>query len=600
MFDQQLKDLVVGRVLPRVAMPAQYLGGELNIVRKDHRQMRGTLCLAFPDTYAIGMSHHGLAVLYALVNARDDWACERAFAPWPDMEAELRRRGAPLYGLETFTPLDEFDVVGFTLQYELGATNVLTMLDLGRIPLHGSERTMSDPLVIAGGPGAQNPEPMAPFIDLFVIGDGEPILPRLCDRWIELKENAAGSGTQDGASSRACRRQLLAELAREMPHCYVPGCYRAEYRDGRQLTPRPIQEGVPESIEPSVLSDLDGMPLPTAPIVPFVECVHDRIAIEIMRGCPWKCRFCQSTTMKRPLRFRRIETIVEAALATYRNTGYNEVSLLSLSSGDYPQFEQLVTRLKEVFSPLGVTVAVPSLRVNAQLRTMAGLIGNERRSALTLAPEAAREEMRHRIDKRISNDDLLEGCRQAFGLNYQSVKLYFMCGLPGEGTTDLDGIIEMAESISRLGKEVAGRKAKVTASVSNFVPKPHTPFQWQAMQSAEYFHAARERLRAQRRLRSVAIRCHGVDTSLLEGVICRGGRRVGDAIESAWRAGARMDGWSEQFQAARWWKALDEAGVDVNAVLHRPYDPGDPLPWDHIGVRQGRKYLETERDRAIT
>ena len=597
MHNETLRNHIVHRILPRVQTPAQYLGGELNAIVKDHSAVRGKLCIAFPDTYSLGMSHHGLQVLYSLMNRRDDWVCERAFTPWNDMEEELRKADLPLYGLETFTPLDEFDIVGFTLQYEVGAINVLTMLDLGRIPLHSDQRTMRDPLVIAGGPCAQNPEPLAEFIDLFVTGDGEPSLPMICDLWMDLKERHA---TDDGfANDPSLREELIAQLAAQLPFAYAPRFYEPEYVDGKYTALNRKRQDVPETIEPSVIADLDGTPLPTAPIVPLVECVHDRIAIEIMRGCPWQCRFCQSTVIKRPLRIRSVDTIVDAAMESYRNTGFNEISILSLSSSDYPHFEQLVLRLKEVFNPLDVNVSVPSLRVNEQLRSIAELIGNKRRSSLTLAPEVARDDMREQIRKKIKNEDLYEGCRQAFRRNFTSVKLYFMCGLPGERPVDLDGIVEMAETIARIGKEERGRYAKVTASVSNFVPKAHTPYQWNGMQSREYFHWARKYLISKVKLRSVSIKCHDVETSLLEGVLSRGDRRIGQAIELAWQRGARLDSWSEHMDASRWWKALEDVGIDVQQAVHEPFELTDRLPWDHLNVKYGRTFLEKEQTRSL-
>jgi len=597
----KLKDYLVSHVLPRVQKPAQYLGGELNMARKDPRVVRGRLCLAFPDAYTIGMSHHGLQVLYSLMNARDDWYCERAFAPWLDMEKLLRRAELPLYSLETFTPLSDFDVVGFSLQYEVCYPNVLTMLDLGGIPLHTSQRTMQSPLVIAGGPCAQNPEPLAPFVDLVVTGDGEPSLPLICDLWKESREACqSDGGYATGDAGRQQREEVLADMAAKLPFAYAPRFYQPEYQDGRFVSLNRLRSEVPETIVPSVVADLESVPLPTKLVVPYVECVHDRIAIEIMRGCPWQCRFCQSTVIKRPLRVRSVETIVNAALESYRSTGYNEISLLSLTSSDYPHFEKLITELKRVFSPLGVNVSVPSLRVNDQLRTIAELIGNDRRSSLTLAPEVARDDMREQIRKKIKNDDLFEGCRVAFRNNYQSVKLYFMCGLPGERNADLDGIVEMAETIARIRKEECGRYAKVTASVSNFVPKAHTPYQWNAMQTREYFQWAHDYLRQRRRIRSVTVKCHDVETSLLEGVLSRGDRRVADAIELAWRRGARMDSWRERFDADRWWKALADAGIDVETALHKPYDVGDTLPWDHVNVKYGRRFLEKEQQRSVT
>jgi len=601
MLNQRLKQYVSSHILPGVRTPAQYIGGELNIVRKDHRQVRGKLCLAFPDTYTIGMSHHGLQLLYSLMNHRDDWACERAFTPWTDMEAALRQHQLPLYSLETFTPLCDFDVLGISLQYEICYSNVLTMLDLAGIPLRAEDRTLADPLVLAGGPCAQNPEPMAPFVDVFVTGDGEPSLPLICDKWLELrKQTSCRSGSSSPSAGRQARAEALAALAAEVPFAYVPRFYEAEYlANGRFAALNRTRPEVPETIEPCVIRDLESTALPTAPIVPFVECVHDRIAIEIMRGCPWQCRFCQSTVIKRPLRIRHVETIVEAALESYRNTGFNEISLLSLSTSDYPHFEQLIRRMQETFHPLGVNISVPSLRVNEQLKSVAELLSTARRSSLTLAPEVARDDMREQIRKKIKNEDLYEGCRRAFSNGFTRVKLYFMCGLPGEREVDLDGIIEMAQTIARIGKQQTGRNAKVTASVSNFVPKSHTPYQWNGMQTRDYFKRAHEYLWSRHRIRSVEVKCHPIETSMLEGLFSRGDRRMANALELAWRRGARLDSWMEKIQPELWWTAFEEIGIDVQTMLHEPYELTDRLPWDHLNVKKGRPYLEKEQNRAI-
>ncbi len=600
MLNRQLKDYVISHLLPRVQMPGQYLGGELNIVVKDHREVRGKLCMAFPDAYTIGMSHHGLQVLYTLMNGHADWVCERAFAPWPDMEAQLRAADVPLYSLETFTPLCDFDVLGFTLQYEICTSNLLLMLDLGRIPLRSTERTLNDPLVIAGGPCAQNPEPLAPFIDLFVTGDGEPSLPAICRRWLALKESCRhGGGFLRGEAGQREREELLAQLAAELPFAYVPRFYEPRYdAAGRLAAIERTRDDVPQTIEPCVIDDLDGTPLPTRPIVPFVECVHDRISIEIMRGCPWQCRFCQSTVIKRPLRIREVETIVSAALESYRNTGYDEISILSLSTSDYPHFERLVQRLQETFRPLGVNISVPSLRVNEALRSVAALMDPRHRNSLTLAPEVARDDMREQIRKKIKNEDLYEGCRQAFRNGFQQVKLYFLCGLPGERPVDLDGILDMAETLSKIGREERGKPTKITASVSNFVPKAHTPYQWNGMQSREYFRWAHQYMRGRRRNSSVVLKCHDIDISMLEGVLSRGDRRLSAAIELAYRRGARLESWQEQMKPELWWQALADTGIDVEATLHRPYAIEDRLPWDHINVKKGRSYLEKEQNRA--
>jgi len=592
MFDpsSSLKDFVVSRLLPKVQMPAQYVGGESGAIVKGpaapNGKPLGRVCLAFPDRYSIGMSHHGLQVLYAAMNRRDDWACERVFAPDVDLEQLLREHEVPLWGLETFTPLYQFDVLGFTLQYDLCCTNVLTILDLGGIPLDTEERTLEHPLVIAGGPGTANPEPMARFIDLYVVGDGEESLPAVCDEWRRLK----ATGTD--------RESMLAAMAARFPFVYVPRFYEPQQHDGRPAGVRPTRPDVPTTIEPAVVDDLDAAPLPTSPVVSFVECVQDRIAIEIMRGCPGRCRFCQSTTLKRPLRFRSVETIVQAAVESYQNTGYNEISLLSLSTSDYPDLEELLGRLYEIFRPLGVSVSVPSLRINERWRTLGNLLNTDRHGGLTLAPEVARDDMREQVGKKIKNEDLYEGCRIAFENGFSRVKLYFMCGLPGERLTDLDGIIEMSESISRLGKEVTGRNPTVIANVSNFVPKPQTPYQFNAMQRREYFAEAREYLYQRKRMRSVHLKCHGIDASLLEGVLCRGDRSLGQAIEAVWRAGARFDSWAEHFRADLWWQALGETGIDIEQSVHTPYAIDASLPWDHIAIRQGRGYLVDEQTRS--
>jgi radical SAM family uncharacterized protein len=596
MLNTALRDEIF-RLLPRVTTPAQYAGGEANSVAKDHRQVRGRLCLAFPDAYTIGMSHHGLQVLYSIMNADPQWACERAFTPWLDFEAILRGHRLPVYSLETFTPLNQFDVLGFSLQYEVSYTNVLTMLDLGGIPHYAVDRTVTDPLVIAGGPGAQNPELLAPFIDLFVIGDGEESLPWVMNLWMELKERAI----RDGDTSAKRRLDMLAELAARTTWAYAPIFYEPEYHaDGTIATVNRTRSDVPVEITAcTIQQDLDAIPLPTKPVVSFVQTPHDRIAIEIMRGCPWQCRFCQSTVIKRPLRVRSVETIVQAALESYRNTGMNEISLLSLSSSDYPYFEQLVERMHEIFMPLGVNVSLPSLRVNHQLRSVPKLMQGWRKAGLTLAPEVARDDMREQIRKKIKNEDLVEGCREAFKNGWTHVKLYFLCGLPGERIADLEGILELSEAISDVGKQATGRAKEVTASVSNFVPKPHTPYQWNGMQRREYFREVGHFLHSSRRSKTVKIKQHDIETSLLEGILTRGDRRVAPALYEAWKRGARLDGWKENFRPQLWWGVFKDLGIDLDFYTHRQRPMSERLPWDHVNVKKGRAYLEKEQDRSI-
>jgi radical SAM family uncharacterized protein len=589
MFNQSLRD-AVDRVLSRVQMPAQYIGGELNSVVKDHRQVRGRLCLAFPDTYPLGISHHGLQVLYTIMNDDPQWACERAFAPWMDFEAQLRSARLPLYGLETFTPLHRFDLIGFSLQYEVCYTNILTMLDLGGVPLRAADRTLDHPLVIAGGPGAQNPEVLAPFIDLFVIGDGEESLPWVMDRWMTLKER--------GGLSRA---DMIADIVGNTTWAYAPMFYEPEYHaDGTLARLQRVRSDVPQEVMACTISkDFDDIPLPKRPIVSFVQTPHDRIAIEIMRGCPWQCRFCQSTVIKRPLRVRSVETIVQSALEAYRNTGYEEISLLSLSTSDYPHFEELVNRMREVFAPLGVSVSLPSLRVNSHFPKLPSLMKGIRKSGMTLAPEVARDDMRTQIRKPIKNEDLYEGCREAFRNGWQKVKLYFLIGLPGERVVDLDGIVEMAENIARISRAETGRYKEVTASVSNFVPKPHTPYQWNGMQTREYLREAGQHLRSRCRTRAVKIKQHDIETSMLEGLLTRGDRRVAEVLEAAWRRGARLDGWRESFDPQLWWQTCADLGVDLAWYAQRARPLTEVLPWDHINVKKGRAWLEKEQNRSL-
>jgi len=531
------------------------------------------------------MSCLALQVLYDAMRDQQGWAVERAFAPMPDFEELLRKKELPLYGLESFTPLNEFDVLGFTLQYEMCFTNVLTILDLGRVPLESSQRTLEEPLVIAGGPSTTNPEPMSRFIDLFIIGDGEESLPQVCNLWVQKREEVRASG--------GTRQEVLVALAKAFPFVYVPSLY-ATSEEGA----KPTLEGVPATITPAVVEDLDAQPIPTQLLVPFVETVQSRIAIEIMRGCPGNCRFCQSTTIKRPLRFRSVENIVAAAEEAYRKTGYNEISLLSLSTGEHPEILEIVGRLREQFRSRNVGISVPSLRVGEQLAQVAELLGTDRHSGLTVAPEAAREKMRLRIGKPVTDEDLLAGCRRAFEIGYHRIKLYFMIGMPGETQDDLDGIFELAGKVAALGREIKGGRTVVVANVSNFVPKPGTPWQWEAMNTREQFHEKREYLFSLRRPRKVELKIHPIETSLLEGLLCRGDRSLGELILRAWQRGARFDSWMDMARPAAWHEAIEELEVDTAQFLHTPRESTAPLPWSHIAIRQGVDYLIREREKS--
>jgi radical SAM family uncharacterized protein len=560
-------------LLSGVMLPGQYIGGEFGSVVKRREEVRGRFCFAFPDVYTIGMSNYGLQLLYAIMNRREDWSCERVFTPYPDMEAALRANGLPLYSLETFTPLKEFDVLGFSLQYEMAFTNVLTILDLGGVPIHCGERDMAFPLVVAGGPSAANPEPMSDFIDLFMIGDGEELLPAVCDGWLELKLG------QNGLS----RREALLEMGKRFQGVVVPKFYSVHYQNnGLASCPQPTENGLPEVIRPVIVDDIERFEPPVKRIVPLVECVHDRVSIEVMRGCPGRCKFCVSTVQKRPIRVRGVESIVRIAGESVRATGSDEVSLLSLSTSDYPQLDLLLSRLRDVLLPYCVSVSVPSLRVNSQLGGMVGQLTTERTSGLTIAPEAARDEMRKKIGKPITNENLLSGCEAAFANGFNRVKMYFLCGLPDESEADIDGIVELSLEVMRLGKRVRGRVPIVTTNVSNFVPKPHSTWEREGMQPREYFSNVHSRLVNRVRRTGISLKYHTLETSFLEGLICRSDRRMCAIIERAWRLGARLDAWTDYFKFDYWQQAINESGIDTTKILNTTIPDHAELPWGYV------------------
>ena len=453
----ELRSQIERWVLPHVTAPAQYVGGELNAIVKNHDDVDVTVCLAFPDTYEIGMSHVGLQILYGTLNARPDVAAERVFAPWVDMADLLAERGLPLYSLETFTPLAEFDVIGFSLQYEMCYTNVLAMLELAGLPVRSADRDLGHPLIVAGGPCAFNPEPMADFVDVFAPGDGESVIHRLVDAFREAKPSA---GT---------REALCRELVRRVDGLYAPALYERGYPR------RPRYPEAPEVVGASVEQDLNACYYSTEPIVPFRETVHDRITLEIMRGCARGCRYCQAGMTRRPVRLRSVERLEQIAAKSYDATGHSEISLASLSSSDYPHLGTRATRLSKTFDPRGVGLALPSLRVDDQLSALPALVSSVRKSGLTLAPEEATERLRRVINKDISNEHLFDGLAEAFRRGWRRVKLYFMIGLPTETDEDILAIVGLVERASRLRREVAGGPAHVSVHVAPFVPKPHTP-----------------------------------------------------------------------------------------------------------------------------
>jgi len=576
------------RLLPYVSTPGQYIGHELNAVVKDPAAVDVHVALAFPDTYSLGMSHLGLQILYAILNARGDCLAERVFAPWPDMEQQMRRHGVPLYSLESRRPVRQFDILGFSLQYEMSYTNVLTMLDLAGIAVKSADRTADDPLVIAGGPGALAPEPMADFIDLFVLGDGEGKIDELIDAFKRLRR----SGTCDRAA-------LLRALASEVSCLYAPSLYDVSYNaDGTLDTIEPRHAGLPLPVPRHWVRDLDAAPYPERPIVPYVHVVHDRITLEVMRGCAHGCRFCQAGMTKRPVRHRSVDRLVQIATRSYAATGHSEMSLASLSTGDYPHLAELTERLMAHFAPLKVGLSVPSLRVGPALWELPSMVSVVRKTGLTFAPEAASERLRTVINKDITNADLFEACRQAFCHGWRLVKLYFMIGLPTETESDVMAIVDLARQVSELRRQEKGGPANVNVAVSTFVPRPHTPFQWEAMAPVDYVRDMQQRLRLRAGPRRIQLKFHSAERSFLEGVFARGDRRLGAVILRAWQAGARFDGWDEQFDFARWQQAFADCSIDPAFYAQRGRAPNELLSWDHIHAGVHKEFLAAEREQA--
>ena len=579
--------------LPHVRTPAQYVGGEWNMVRKDPAAVALRFCLAFPDTYSIGMSSAGMHVLYGILNRREDVYAERAFAPWLDMQERLRAAGLPLCSQETCTPLREFDVVGFSLQYEMGFTNLLDMLELGGIPLLAAERSAQDPIVVAGGSCAGNPEPMADFVDLFVIGDGEERINDLADACIALKRRRPQT-----------RLDLLAELAARVPCSYAPALYDLQWRaDGRLESLRPRADVHPEppaKVSAATIADLDAAFAPDRPLVPFVEVVHDRITIEIMRGCSRGCRFCHAGMTRRPVRWRSVETIVKLCEAQYAATGHSEISLASLSSSDYPELPRLIRELTARFAGRKVSLSLPSLRVDDQLEKLPELIGGVRKSTLTMAPEAATHRLRAVINKDLEEEDLIRGAEAAFEQGWSHVKLYFMVGLPTETDEDVAAIADLATRVSQLRRKTGKGPAPVNLSVAPFVPKPHTPFQWDPMASVQRIEQVRALLRSCLRSRAVRLAFHRPDRSFLEGVFARGDRRLGKVLLEAHRLGCRFDAWDETFDIVKWNQAFAAAGVGAEDYAYRAREKEEWLPWSHVDAGVSTEFLWRERERALS
>jgi len=585
---KDLAETIRRSLLPYVSRPGQYVDCETNARHKDVEAAEVSVVLAYPDAYPVGISHLGSQVLYTVVNDIAYAACDRCYCPLPDAEAVMRAGKLPLFGWESRRAVRDFDVLGFSLAHEGCVTNVLTMLDLAGIPPRAARRSRADPLVIVGDSGADSPEPMAPFVDLFCVGDGEPVIAAL----VALVRDAKAAG--------ASREEVILQAARTIRGVYAPSLYTPAWNDdGTLAAVTPAADGAGERVERSVLADLSASPPVTAPLVPLSEAVHDRVTIEIMRGCPHGCRFCQAGSVRKPVRCRGVEEILDIARKAIAATGYREISLLSLSTSDYPHFGELVDRLNAEFAPRNISLSLPSLRVDSQLELTPKLTSRVRKSGLTIAAEAGSERLRRAIRKRITDEQMLAGVRAAWEAGLRGVKLYFMAGFPGEGPDDIEAIYRLARLLSDSRKEVDGKRGAINAAVSWLVPRPHTPMQWEAMREAEYFWSVRDRLNTLRRRSPVQFKFHFIERSILEGVIARGDRRLADVIEAAWRAGARFDGWNEHFRYDLWEKAFADCGIDPGFYAHRARDPSELLPWDHIGGHHGRQTLLKERDRML-
>jgi len=584
----RIHELLDRQILPYVETPARYIGGEVNAVRKDPANVEVSFALLFPDLYEVGMSYLGYQILYSIINRLDWAAAERAYAVWPDMQAQMRRHGIPLYTLESFRPVREFDVVGFSLQYELLYTNVLAMLDLSGIPVESAERGPDDPIVIAGGPGAAAPEPMADFIDLFFLGDGEEIIVEFAELVREAK--AAGKSRSD----------IIIEAARRIRGVYAPAHYEASYGpDGVLRSIRPTKSGLPKRVQAARILDLAAAYFPTDLLVPFVETVHDRISLEIMRGCTRGCRFCQAGMLRRPVRPRPISQLVELARQAYKKTGYSEIGLTSLSSSDYPDFQDLLRQMNEFAVPRGISLSLSSLRVGDQLRFLPEAVSQVRKSGLTIAPEAASDRLRAVINKDVTNEELLAGVRAAFSEGWLLVKLYFMIGLPTETLEDVAAIVKLSERVSEARAEVAGGLGKVNVSIAPFVPRPHTPFQWEPMAPLEALQTARDLITTTARRKSVRYKFHDPRCSLLEAVLSRGDRRLGRVIKRVWAAGGQLDAWSEHFSFRLYERAFEEEGLSMDFYANRPHGFDEVLPWDHVDFGLHKGFLLAEREKAF-
>ncbi|EJT6163680.1 TIGR03960 family B12-binding radical SAM protein [Clostridium perfringens] len=578
-------------ILYRVEKPSRYVGGELNEVIKDPKEVDIRFGFCFPDVYEVGMSHLGSRILYHVLNQRKDTYCERVYAPWPDMEKLMRENNIPLYALETKDPINEFNFLAFTLQYEMSYTNILNMLNMGGIPLRASERTEKDPLVIAGGPCAYNPEPLYDIVDIFQLGEGEEGLNDLLDLYQKHKDNF--------------NKEAYLREASHIPSVYIPSLYDVTYNeDGTIKEFIPKYDDVPKKVKKRIINNFDQVDFPESLIVPYSEIVHDRVVLELFRGCTNGCRFCQAGMIYRPVREKSRKTLLDQARKMLKATGYDEVSLVSLSTCDYSDIQGLVKDLIEEHGKNNVSVALPSIRVDAFSVDLLKEIQKVRKTGLTFAPEAGSQRMRDVINKGLTEERILEAAKNAFESGWSTIKLYFILGVPYETVEDAAEIGLLAEKIAdqyfAVPKHMRNKGLRITVSTSILVPKPFTPFQWAPMEKMDIVTEKINAVKGAIKSRSIVYNYHEQKTSYMEAVLARGDRRLCDVLIKAYEKGAKFDGWSEYFDFELWQEALAECNVDGDFYVYRQRSYDEILPWDFIDIGVTRKYLERENEKAKT